>query len=62
MMSAGETVVSAQPLKVAMLLGRGGRGDKSFNDSAYAGFESAGVTFAQSEAKSLFGLKTDKVS
>jgi basic membrane protein A len=41
MMSADKTVVSAQPLKVAMLLGHGGRGDKSFNDSAYAGLESA---------------------
>ncbi len=41
MMSADKTVVSAQPLKVAMLLGHGGRGDKSFSDSAYAGLESA---------------------
>jgi basic membrane protein A len=41
MMSADKTVVSAQPLKAAMLLGHGGRGDKSFNDSAYAGLESA---------------------
>ena len=40
-MSAEKTVVSAQPLKVAMLLGRGGQGDKSFNDSAYAGLVSA---------------------
>jgi basic membrane protein A len=39
-MSADKTI-SAQPLKVAMLFGLGGRGDQSFNDSAYAGLESA---------------------
>jgi basic membrane protein A len=36
-----KTVVSMQPLKVAMLLGLGGLGDKSFNDSAYRGLELA---------------------
>ena len=36
-----EAVLRAQPLKVGMLLGLGGLGDKSFNDSAYAGLEEA---------------------
>jgi basic membrane protein A len=39
--TTGTTTVSTQPLKVGMLLGFGGLGDKSFNDSAYAGLEAA---------------------
>lgn len=35
------TAAEAQLLKVGMLLGSGGLGDKSFNDSAYKGLESA---------------------
>jgi basic membrane protein A len=36
-----KTVASTQPLKVGMLLGLGGLGDRSFNDSAYQGLELA---------------------
>ncbi len=36
-----EDLVSVQPVRVGMLLGFGGLGDKSFNDSAYEGLESA---------------------
>lgn len=56
MMSADKTV-RAQPLKVAMLLGHGRRGDKSFNDSAYAGLESAqeryGIEFDTADSGTL---------
>jgi len=52
-----EPVISAQPLRVAMLLGHGRRGDKSFNDSAYAGLESAreqyGIEFETADSGKL---------
>lgn len=57
MMPADKIVVSAQPPKVVMLLGSGGLGDKSFNDSAYAGLESAreqyGVEFETADSGTL---------
>jgi basic membrane protein A len=52
-----KTVVSAQPLKVGMLLGLSGLGDKSFNDSAYAGLEKArqqyGIEFETADSGTL---------
>ncbi len=36
---------ASQPLKVGMILGRGGLGDKSFNDAAYAGLQQAEEQF-----------------
>jgi len=38
---SGETQTSATPLKVGLVFDVGGRGDKSFNDSAYRGLERA---------------------
>ena len=40
-----EVPISVRPIKVGMLLGVGGLGDKSFNDSAYYGLEVARRSF-----------------
>lgn len=58
-MKSGTTgkTVSTQPLKVGMLLGLGGLGDKSFNDSAYKGLELArqryGIKFETADSGTL---------
>jgi basic membrane protein A len=39
------TVFSAEPIKVGMVFDIGGKGDKSFNDSAYRGIEWAAAEF-----------------
>jgi len=50
-------LVGVQPLQVRMLLGLGGRGDKSFNDSAYQGLETArqlyGIEFETTDSSTL---------
>lgn len=52
---AGKPAADANALKVGMVFDSGGRGDKSFNDSAYAGLEKAqkelGVNIATVDSK-----------
>jgi basic membrane protein A len=54
------TVFSAEPLKVGLVFDIGGKGDKSFNDSAYRGIEWAAADFGIEHIELEPGVDADR--